>query len=355
MSNVEHFLQTSPSNCLPPNCGGDNYNDPTDPARMRINSMTIYSNSDNPVSDKYNNSVSVNHYLDDLYTTNSLGMPSKNNGRNANQDNTLYQQDFTKYYNKVYVNCPPTDISTANYLCGSSSCIPDGTNGGNIIGTDTTSSTGCTAYITDTGNANTEDPMWLNGHGVPNKKQFNNVAKCTEWCANNAECGGVQSYYYADPANGELDNKLHCNYYNNTLALEPTDISSTGKLQHHAHYNTFVKNKHPYLATATSIKNSADVREVIVDNDGTTTFGTVNTYQGLADALPTDLSDTSQLETTYSALMDSSDRALQSATTGNNEIYDAISIYENFDNKCENCLMISVLLIIFCVFIFNKK
>jgi hypothetical protein len=247
---VEHFANSSPSTCLPPNCGGnmetDSFNDPT---RARINSMSMYNNI-------IPTSGSPQHFVDDLYTTNSFGMPSADNGRNANQDANLYTQKFDKYHNKIYVNCPNTVNDNATGACtdGNADVNNDATIPLHRDIDDDDGLTSVTTYGEDGTSA--VAPIWLQDSPAP--REFGDSKQCKDWCNDNGACKGVQTFYHN--AEGDGIPKLHCNYYNDQVNLKVANTHST--LQDYTGYDTFIKKGHSYSGNPTKFTKKEGVKHI---------------------------------------------------------------------------------------------
>jgi hypothetical protein len=388
MSYVEQFLNSSPSTCLPPNCGGDFSSDPT---RIRMNGMALKSSADytqyNDDYDHYNtyindeeiinlitnrdkakqtynksstddnkqtldaaqteldtalknkrisikgltsldgddgikfsHSYSPNHYVDNLNTVNSYGDNSFDNGRNANQDDTLYQQPFNKYTNKLYLNCPYDHSASSTLgLCSKN----DDTCAGTLL------QVGAVDNQTIVNNCNPAPTDKFLENAI-HSKAFKNVADCKNWCNNKAECGGVQTYHRFVPPvinsgivtkRGHTD--LHCNYYssgaNGIDIVDKTGdiIEYEGYLQDSTGYDLYLKNKNPYRASTQAMEVSQ------ISLDGTT----------ISD-LKTELG--------------------QNGPNGNSDFYNPMSITEGFQNSNSNYLVLFILFLIVCLFYMKK-
>jgi hypothetical protein len=258
---VEHFANSSPSTCLPPNCGGnmttDSFNDPT---RARINSMSMYNNIIPTTT-----SGSPQHFVDDLYTTNSFGMPSADNGRNANQDANLYTQKFDKYHNKIYVNCPNTVNDNATGACTDGNADVNNADVNNdatiplhrdIDGNPGLTSVTTYGEVSGVVGTSAVAPIWLQDSPAP--REFGDSKQCKDWCNDNGACKGVQTFYHN--AEGDGIPKLHCNYYNDQVNLKVANTHST--LQDYTGYDTFIKKGHSYSGNPTKFTKKEGVKHI---------------------------------------------------------------------------------------------
>jgi hypothetical protein len=234
--NVEHYLNATPSSCLPPDCGG---NLSSGPANTRLNATGIY----NHIPD----STSLNHKLDNLYTVSSLGTPTTNN----DDSSSTYKQHFDTYNNKIYVNCPTTQngdmsaIDNTGACNNDSNCIADVNhrNDADDYDLQDTSGDNCTYN-----NSQVNAPVWL--ENAPPIRKFADPDECLDWCKDTGDCKGVQTFYHSDSGNVP---KLHCNYYNDKMVIDPTtgitsdgDTQNPNDVQDYIGYNTYVKTDNPY-------------------------------------------------------------------------------------------------------------
>jgi hypothetical protein len=263
---INKYYAQAPSVCMPPTCKPNASTDAT----IRINSFGINETNNNKCTTN-----SPHACLDNLYTTNSLGLPTTANSTNSL--NNLYTQTYKKKTDKIFVNCPSNyNAKPGTLKCTSTTTTTteegtteeEGTNvdeevkisecrpnkqqvqhSDYIFGVDTSTNdnacrSGCCKYYED----DETEQIWLTKN-IPKYNQFNSEKLCKKWCENNEDCGGVQSFYkYKFAGDSEThpadDGYTYCNYYNKNINLDKDSSYITG-----SGYNTWVKQKQPYTIT----------------------------------------------------------------------------------------------------------
>jgi hypothetical protein len=225
--NVEQFVTSTPSTCLPPHCveGSDELaRYKTDASKVRVNTLGIFEKQScptGPANDIGSNTNSM-FYINSLNTINPLGGVTADN-----KDLNLYSRDFDVYRNKIFVNCGTANGDTTKFGICDSTFIPTSKIYNDNISYPTNHTDGYT--VAADADVTSMAYNWYSESDKPKADQYKDVKQCLSWCKNNPKCQGVQSVKKIDYPDNDINNsssavsKQMCNYY----GTEPDNVDDS--------------------------------------------------------------------------------------------------------------------------------